>query len=208
MRHLRILMHLFIFTLSFFSFVECTTRHSLPSASSQANSPRFPHAPKVASPSTHTLQPRARRGYSSFLSIGSGWNLYYSSWPGSLLPIQLGLSAPKYRCLDVLGRRETRFESSTLQTHVSRLQFGLIRASLTKDLHQARRLRPGSSLLHNARRIANHMAQRALWKWLRGRFQEPRCGILLRGAADPVGFCGGFFEETVGVDAGGVDGLL
>lgn len=81
--------------------------------------------------------------------------------------------------------------------------------SLTKDpLHQARRLRPGSSLLHNARRIANHMAQRALWKWLRGRFQEPRCGILLRGAADPVGFCGGFFEETVGVDAGGVDGLL
>ena len=52
------------------------------------------------------------------------------------------------------------------------------------------------------------MARRTLWEWLHGGFQEPRCRVLLQGAADWVEVCRGFFEEIVDVDAGGVDGML
>lgn len=79
---------------------------------------------------------------------------------------------------------------------------------LTGDFHQARRLRPRSSVFHNARQLAKHLAQRTFWECLHGVFQEPCRHVLLPGAADRVGFGGEFFEEIVGVDAGGVDGIL
>lgn len=83
------------FTLHSLPFVDCTAHHSHRSAALQATSALFGshHNPKIVSPYAYTLQARARRGHQSFLSIGSGWNLYYSSWAGSLLPIQPAASA-------------------------------------------------------------------------------------------------------------------
>lgn len=43
---------------------------------------------------------------------------------------------------------------------------------------------------------------------LHGGFQQHHPRVFLQGAADRVGFGGDFFAEVVGVDAGGVDGLL
>lgn len=93
MHRLSLLMCLLSLSLSlpYFSFVDCVVRHPHRSAASQTTSSVLVgshHPPRLASPSTYTLQPRARRGYHSFLSFGSGWNLYYTSWAGSLLPIQ------------------------------------------------------------------------------------------------------------------------
>lgn len=139
MRYLRLLMCLFSFTFSFFPFVDCTTRHSHRSASSQTTYAVLvgsPNAPKVAPPSTHTLQPRARSGYSSFLSIGSGWNLYYSSWAGSLLPIRtyipellIPLFVPKLESEDKQKEEQTFDSKICLITRVFTLDeasFGVI----------------------------------------------------------------------------------
>ena len=94
MRHVRLLMYFFSLSLVLlFSFVDCNAPPFHKSALSEGSSVlvNSHHLPKRASPYTSALRPRARRGYQSFLSIGSGWNLYYSSWAGALLPIQLRL---------------------------------------------------------------------------------------------------------------------
>ncbi len=38
------------------------------------------------------LRPRSHHGFQDFLDIGSGWNMYYSSWPAIALPVR------KYIC--------------------------------------------------------------------------------------------------------------
>ena len=37
---------------------------------------------------TNDLVPRQEHSYQSFLEIGNGWNMYYSSWHAAALPIQ------------------------------------------------------------------------------------------------------------------------
>lgn len=142
MRHIQLLMYLFSLTLVLFP-VDCNARPSHKSTPSEGTSVLVGshHTPKRVPPNTLALRPRARHSYQSFLSIGSGWNLYYSSWAGALLPIQFVLSDPSVSGLDVFGLRDFHAPDPRLMIPIPS-----VKALLTGDFDQARRLRPRSSL--------------------------------------------------------------
>ena len=96
---MRPLCPLHLLLLAFLSLTSLTTCHPRPrdssipatsnlSKSTQTSDHLLPDPQSNLRAPSSLLLLRRSRGFQSYLDIGSGWNMYYSSWPSIALPVQ------------------------------------------------------------------------------------------------------------------------